>query len=150
RDHRLRQVFERIVVWSIVTGVLWLAGAALDPDQRLLLWIPALALDLLAPVAGYWLPGRGRALTSDYDVHGNHFAERCHQFILIALGESIVIAGATAAHGGMTATDVLCLVIAFIETVALWWLYFGAPGERSRSAVVESDDPGRVARDAYT
>jgi low temperature requirement protein LtrA len=150
RDHRLRDVFERIVVWSIVTGILWLLGAAVDPDQRVLFWIPALALDLVAPLTGYWLPGRGRARTTDYDVEGNHFAERCQQFVLIALGESIVVAGATAAQGGMTSTDVLCLVIAFIETVALWWLYFGAPIARSRSAVVESDDPGRVARDAYT
>src|ERR671914_636157 len=59
REHRLRDVFERLVVWSALTGVLWLAGAALDGDQRLLLWIPALGLDLAAPVAGYWLPGRG-------------------------------------------------------------------------------------------
>src|SRR5215475_2471880 len=137
RDHRLRDVFERIVVWSIATGILWLVGAAVDPGQRVLFWIPALALDLAAPLAGYWLPGRGRALTTDYDVEGNHFAERCQQFVLIALGESIVVTGATAAKGGMTSTDVLCLVIAFIGTVALWWLYFGAPVASSRSAVVE-------------
>ena len=34
-----------------MSGALWLAGATLDTDQRLLLWIPALALDLVAPVA---------------------------------------------------------------------------------------------------
>ena len=62
RRHRLRDVFERLVVWSAASGVLWLAGAALDSDQRLLLWIPALALELAAPAAGYWLPGRGRAV----------------------------------------------------------------------------------------
>ena len=43
-------------------------------DQRLLLWIPALALELAAPAAGYWLPGRGRAATTDYDIEGTHFA----------------------------------------------------------------------------
>src|SRR3954449_11372937 len=30
RDHPLRDVFERLVGWSVVSGVLWLAGAALD------------------------------------------------------------------------------------------------------------------------
>ena len=69
-------------------------------DQRLLLWIPALALDLAAPVAGYWLPGRGRAATTDYDIEGGHFAERCQLFIIIALGESIVVTGASAADAG--------------------------------------------------
>jgi low temperature requirement protein LtrA len=150
RDHRLRDVFGRLVTWSVVTGALWLAGAALEPDQRLLLWVPALALDLAAPVAGYWLPGRGRAVTTDYDIEGNHFAERCRLFILIALGESIVVTGATASQVGLTASVVACLVVAFAETVVLWWLYFGSPAERAHAAVSASDDPGRVARDAYT
>jgi low temperature requirement protein LtrA len=150
RGHPLRDVFERLVAWSVVSGVLWLAGAALHGDRRLLLWIPALAIDLAAPAAGYWLPRRGRAATTDYDIEGGHFAERCQGFIIIALGESIVVTGATAANAGLTATVVLCLVIAFLETAALWWLYFGAAAEHSRAVMTASDDPGRLARDAYT
>jgi low temperature requirement protein LtrA len=150
REHRLRDVFERLVAWSALTGVLWLVGAALDGDQRLLLWIPALAVDLAAPVAGYWLPGRGRAATTDWDIEGGHFAERCQLFIIIALGESIVVTGATAASAGLTPTVVVCLVVAFLETAALWWLYFGATAERSSAAMSAAEDPGRLARDAYT
>jgi low temperature requirement protein LtrA len=150
RRHRLRDVFERLVVWSAASGVLWLAGAALDSDQRLALWIPALMLELAAPAAGYWLPGRGRAATTDYDIEGGHFAERCHLFIIIALGESIVVTGATASEAGMTSTVVLCLVVAFVQTAALWWLYFGATAEQARITLSTCDDPGRLARDAYT
>jgi low temperature requirement protein LtrA len=150
RRHRLRDVFERLVVWSAASGVLWLAGAALDSDQRLILWIPALALELAAPAAGYWLPGRGRAVTTDYDIEGSHFAERCQVFIIIALGESIVVTGATASAAGLTSTVVLCLIVAFVETAALWWLYFGATTEHARITLSTCDDPGRLARDAYT
>ncbi|MFN8215155.1 MAG: low temperature requirement protein A [Solirubrobacterales bacterium] len=150
RSHRLRDVYERVLLWSIASGALWLAGAALGADHRLALWLPALGVDLLAPVAGYWLPGRGRASTSDYDIEGGHFTERCQLFILIALGESIVVAGGTAAEGGLTPTVVLSLVVAFLETVALWWLYFGTPAEQLRAAVIASQEPGRLARDAYT
>jgi low temperature requirement protein LtrA len=150
RDHPLRSVFERLVAWSVVSGALWLGGAALEGDHRLLLWAPALVIDLLAPVAGYWLPGRGRAATTDYDVDGGHFAERCQGFIIIALGESIVVTGATAAAAGLGATVVACLIVAFLETAALWWLYFGAAAQHSREAMRASDDPGRLARDAYT
>jgi low temperature requirement protein LtrA len=150
RRHRLRGVFERLVVWSAASGVLWLAGATLDSDQRLLLWIPALALELAAPAAGYWLPGRGRAATADYDIEGGHFAERCQVFILIALGESIVVTGATASAAGLTSTVVLCLVVAFVETAALWSLYFGATAEHARITMSTCDNPGRLARDAYT
>ena len=143
-------MFERLLVWSAASGVLWLAGATLDSDQRLLLWLPALALELAAPAAGYWLPGRGRAATTDWDVEGAHFAERCQVFIIIALGESIVVTGATAAAAGLTATVVLCLVVAFAETAALWWLYFGAAAEQARVSIRDYEDPGRLARDAYT
>src|SRR4051812_8275445 len=150
REHRLRDVFERLVVWSAVTGVLWLAGATLDGDQRLLLWIPALAVDLAAPFAGYWLPGRGYAATTDWDIEGGHFAERCQLFIIIALGESIVLTGATASAAGLSSIALGGLVVAFVETAALWWVYFGATAERARVTMSTCEDPGRFARDAYT
>jgi low temperature requirement protein LtrA len=150
RDQPLRDVFERLVVWSAASGVLWLAGAALPGDRRLLLWIPAAVLDLCAPFAGYWLPRRGRAVTTDWDIEGRHFTDRCQGFIIIALGESIVVTGATAANAGLTSTVVLCLGIAFLEIAALWWLYFGAVAERSRDVMSTCEDPGRLARDAYT
>jgi low temperature requirement protein LtrA len=150
RRRRLRDVFERLVVWSAASGVLWLTGTMLDSDERLVVWIPALALELAAPVVGYWLPGRGRAATTDYDIEGTHFAERCQVFIIIALGESIVVTGATASQAGLTSTVVLCLVVAFVETAALWWLYFGATAEHARVTISSCDDSGRLARDAYT
>jgi low temperature requirement protein LtrA len=150
RGHPLRDVFERLVGWSAVSGVLWLAGAALPGDRRLLLWIPAVVLDLGAPYAGYWLPRRGHGVTTDWDIDGGHFTDRCQGFIIIALGESIVVTGATAADAGLSSTVVVCLGVAFLQTAALWWLYFGAVAERSRQVMSTSQDPGRLARDAYT
>ena len=150
REHPLRDVFERLVGWSAASGALWLMGAALPGDRRLELWIPALALELCAPLAGYWLPRRGHAVTTDYDIEATHFTDRCEGFIIIALGESIVVTGATAAAAGLSSAVVACLGVAFVETAALWWLYFGAVAERSRQAMTACDDPGRLARDAYT
>src|SRR4051794_40782616 len=150
RREPLREVFERLVGWSGASAVLWLAGAALPGDRRLLLWIPAAVLELCAPFAGYWLPGRGHAVTTDYDIEGGHFTDRCQAFIIIALGESIVVTGATAADAGLTPTVVVCLGIAFVETAALWWLYFGVVAEHSRRVMTTCEDPGRLARDGYT
>ena len=45
------------------------------------------------------------------------------RFIIIALGESIVVTGATAVDAGLSATVVLCVGVAFLQTAALWWLY---------------------------
>ena len=149
-DHPLRDVFQRVAAWSVLGGVLWLAGSELDGDSRLFLWAPALLVEFCAPVAGYWLPGRGRAATTDWDIEGGHFTGRCEAFIIIALGESIVLTGATAAHVGLSATVSLSLSVAFLETAALWWLYFGAAAERTRDTMRTCADPGRLARDAYT
>ena len=150
RPHALREVFERLLGWSVVAGLFWLTGAALHGDAKLLIWVPALALELLAPLVGYWMPGRGATSTAYGDIEGGHFAERCQGFVIIALGESIVVTGATAAAAGLTRTGVLCLTIAFVETAALWWLYFGAAAEHSKAAMTASDDAGRLARDAFT
>ena len=150
RGHPLRRTFERITVWSIASGVLWAAGLMEQGDRRLFWWLPALALELLAPAVGYATPWLGRSLTNDYDVEGGHFAERCQGFIIIALGESIVVTGATAAGVGLTNTIVFALVVAFLETAALWWLYFGEGAAHAREDIASSDDAGRLARDAYT
>jgi low temperature requirement protein LtrA len=148
--HPLRAVFERIVAWSLAAGALWVAGAFVDGDARLLLWVPALAIELVAPLVGYRTPGRGVSRTADYTVDGGHFAERCQGFVIIALGESIVLTGATAADAGLRTEVVLALAVAFLATSALWWLYFGEVAEHSRRQMAESEDPGSLARDAYT
>ncbi len=87
--------FQHILVWLSVAGLVWLAGAFVQDAQRLLLWSLALAIDLAAPWAGYWVPGFGRSTTTDWDVEGGHMAERCALFIIIALGESLLVTGAT-------------------------------------------------------
>lgn len=150
RDHRLRPVFERLVAWSCASAVLWIAGAAVDEAARPWVWGAALAIDLTAPLVGYAFPGLGRSLTTDWDVEGAHFAERFQSFVIIALGESIVVTGATASSRGLTASSVVALAVAFFVSGALFWLYFGEVAEHSMSDIVEAADPGSIARDAYT
>jgi low temperature requirement protein LtrA len=150
RDHPLRRVFGRLVVWSCFSAPLWIAGAAVDEAARPWVWGAALALDLIAPLAGYFTPSLGRVQTTDWTVEGAHFAERFQSFVIIALGESIVITGATASSRGLTASSVLALGVAFFVTGSLFWLYFGEMAKGSMRTIAESDDPGGLARDAYT
>jgi low temperature requirement protein LtrA len=150
RVHPLRRIFERLVAWSLGSGVLWIAGALVSPSARLAVWGAALAVDLIAPLLGYWTPGLGRSATADYAVEGGHFAERFQAFIIIALGESIVVTGATASNAGLSTSVVLALGVAFLGTGALWWLYFGEVAAHSRRDLAGAEDPGRLARDAYT
>jgi low temperature requirement protein LtrA len=150
RDHQLRLIFARLLFWSVLVGGFWIAGGLVDPSARLLVWGAALAIDLLSPVLGYPTPRLGRSRTDDYDIEGGHFAERCQGFIIIALGESVVVTGATASAAGLGAQTVAALVLAFAATAALWWLYFDAVADYSRRDLAASPEAGRLARDAYT
>ena len=57
----------------------------------------ALAIDYTAPLFLYWVPGRRRLKSTSWEVETSHFAERFQLFIIIALGEAIVVTGATTA-----------------------------------------------------
>ncbi len=150
REHALRVTLERILYWSVLSGALWLVGAFVSDHLRLALWGPALLIDLVAPILGYWVPRLGRLQSNDYPVEGGHFAERFQSFIIIALGESIVVTGATASAKGLSTTVVIALAGAFLGTGALWWLYFGEVAEHSRRRLAEAEDTGVLARDAYS
>ena len=117
---------------------------------RLWLWTPALLLEYAAAWLGYWTPGLGRSTTADWRVSGAHMAERCGLFVIIALGESILVTGATFSKAPWTTEIVTAFAAAFLGSVAMWWIYFNAVASRSSQAIAASSDPGRLARSAYT
>ncbi|WP_007512180.1 low temperature requirement protein A [Pseudofrankia sp. EUN1h] len=144
--------FVQILAWSVLSAPLWIVGGFVDGDARWAPWGAALLVDLIAPLVLYWIPGMGSTPTSQWQVDGNHFAERFQLFVIIALGESIVLAGATASESDLTVAVVVALGVAFILSTALWWLYFGQVSEVvarriGRSAPTEA---GQLGRDVYT
>jgi low temperature requirement protein LtrA len=147
------QNFRQILAWSVLSAPLWVAGAVVDADGlRWALWLGALGLDLAGPLASYWLPGFGHTPMSQWQIEGAHFGERFQLFVIIALGESIVLAGATASDTGLSIEVVCALLFAFLSSTALWWLYFGQVAsmafERIRMATPE--ERGKIGRDIYT
>ena len=146
----LQKNFERILAWCVVSGSLAVAGGLTHGFPRALLWLLAVAVDVTGGLAGFATPFLGRSRTLDWTIEGGHFAERCQAFILIALGESIVIIGATMSGiDHITGTAVAAFVVAFAGSVAMWSLYFDRSAGASAELIEASDDPGRVARDAY-
>ena len=61
-----------------------------------------------------------RIVASAWDVASEHFAERFQLFVIIALGESIVITGATTSELALKDGVVAAFVAAFIGSAALW------------------------------
>jgi len=149
RGHALEANFQRILAWCVASSAFAVAGGLAHGNTRALLWLGSVCVDLLGGVVGFFTPGLGRSRTSDWTIEGGHFAERCQGFILIALGESIVIIGATLTGMKVTAASVIAFVVAFAGSVALWWLYFDQSAEAAAEKIARSDDPGRLGRSAY-
>jgi low temperature requirement protein LtrA len=142
--------FVRIGLWHLTDAPLWIAGALVDGPLRITLWGTAVALETFAPVVGFYVPGLGRSRTADWVVEGAHMAERCGLFVIIALGESVLITGANFASLTWTPATVAAFVVAFVGSVAMWAVYFNIGAERSSRLIAGSDDPGRLARNGYT
>ena len=149
RGHRLQANFERVLVWCLASGALAVGGGFAHGSARYVLWLLAVGVDLAGGAVGFVTPGLGRSHTSDWTIEGGHFAERCQAFILIALGESIVIIGAALTEKSVSVPNVTAFVVAFAGSVALWWLYFDQSAEAAAEKIASSDDPGRLGRSAY-
>src|SRR4051794_12771294 len=140
----------RILTWFVAAGVFWVAGAVADGEARTALWLIALAIDYSGPVALFWIPGRPFVGEAAWQVSTAHFSERFGLFIIIALGESIVVTGATVSGVDLDAPILTAFATAFLTTAAMWWLYFTYVARVAERRLEPAANRTRMARDAYT
>jgi low temperature requirement protein LtrA len=140
----------RITAWLSVSAVFWILGGLAEGHSRLALWAVALGIEYISPVVRFWIPKYGASSVADWVVEGGHMAERCAGFIIIALGESIVVTGATFADLTWTTENVTAFTSAFVGSIAMWWIYFHKGAEAGSEQISRSSEPGRLARLAYT
>jgi low temperature requirement protein LtrA len=145
-----RERAARILAWFIAAGLLWIAGGFADGAARTALWLGALLIDYSAPFVTYWIPGRPRFDPAVWEVGTGHFAERFQLFIIIALGETIAITGATTSQLELTSATVTAFALAFLSTAALWWLYFSLVAAIAERRLAQAEHRTQLARDAYT
>jgi len=141
----------RATLYFVGSAPLWIAGG-LDPDpmRRLLWWIGALAIETAGPFTMFYVPGIGRSKLEDWQISGAHMAERCGLFIIIALGEGIIMTGATFAALPPSNAAILAFLSAFLGSVAMWWIYFDVGAKRGSELIEHDQRPGLIGRQAYT
>jgi low temperature requirement protein LtrA len=132
-------------VYASVVGLgVVLAGGLVDDPARTWVWVAAIAIDLVAAsLAG------GHGL---WDLNAEHFSERHGLFVIIALGESLIVAGRSVASEPRTTALVLSAGGVITVACLLWWTYFAQLKEAMEEAFAEvpTDDLGTLARDAYS
>ncbi|MBR0826766.1 low temperature requirement protein A [Bradyrhizobium manausense] len=140
----------RILAWLCVSAVLWVLGGFADGQTRLWLWGAAVIWEYISPAARFWVPKLGFSSVEAWAVEGGHMAERCAGFIIIALGEAIVVNGATFAELDWTSENILAFLAALTGAIAMWWIYFHKGAEAGSELLSKSMESGRLARLAYT
>jgi low temperature requirement protein LtrA len=140
----------RILTWLSVSAIFWVLGGFAGGQSRLWLWGVALTIEYIAPAALFWIPKLGPSSVEAWAVEGGHMAERCAGFIIIALGEAIVVNGATFADLTWTSDIVGAFLSAFVGSIAMWWIYFHKGAEAGSELISKSAESGRLARLAYT
>ena len=145
RGRALGEHFVNDLVWELLIGVLWVAGAVANGDARLVLWGVAVVATHGGAWALHWLPGRGQRIDLEHtEIAGGHLIERFRLFFIIALGETVLTTGNAFTDEPFELERLLALAISFTGTVALWWCYF----QRAEGIGVEvaetAEDAGAV------
>ena len=142
RGRALGEHFVNDLVWEVLTGAFWVAGAIASDDARLVLWGIAVVATLIGVWSLHWLPGRGRFADLEHTgIAAGHLVERFRLFFLIALGETVMTTGNAFTEEPFEMTRLLALTIGFTGTVALWWCYF----QRAERIGIERADSDEAA-----
>ncbi|MEU8179349.1 low temperature requirement protein A [Micromonospora sp. NPDC049044] len=138
----------RFLFWFLVSGVLWIIGAVTD-TERWWIWTVAIAIDLLAAAARYPTPGLGRVPLDQYDRTTAHLGERYQQFVILALGDIILVPTLQLSRSEFDRLRIIALLCAFAIMLLLWQIYVYRAGELLETAAASV--PGRSTRIApYT
>jgi low temperature requirement protein LtrA len=107
-------------------------------------WGIAILLDIVAATIG--------ARSEHWQIHPEHFTERHGLFVIIALGESLIVAAAGVASARWTGLLLGTGVLAVAATCALWWSYFVLAKDRLEHALAASRGArqSEMARDAFS
>jgi low temperature requirement protein LtrA len=136
-----------VIRWSALSSIgllLVLVGAAVEPSTRPWIWLLAILADLVAAAIA------GRSTTWDLDA--GHLSERHGLFVIIAIGESLIIAGTAVANDERTFALASAAVAAILVAALLWWTYFGWLKEALEDAYASAppERNGPLARDAFS
>ena len=130
-------------VFTLISSIGFVAiliGCFADPSHRIWWWSAAIVIDMLAVLISGQLEG--------WHLHPKHFSERHGLIIIIALGESLIVAAS--AVSGQERSQELIIVggLAVIVTCLLWWNYFAWIAEHleeyfSRKTGIDNVKTGR-------
>jgi low temperature requirement protein LtrA len=148
RGHPRQPTVARILIWSAPAAALWTAGAASGGTGRGLLWTTAVILEYSGAALNWPTPRFGRPADGEWAVGivTEHLAARYKQFLLIALGDAVLVAGSSL--NGFSVDQSTAFVASFVTTVLFWRIYFHHPNLSPTSDPEAARRANRIAQRA--
>jgi low temperature requirement protein LtrA len=142
-DRDLLAAVRRLTPSTVVGAALIIGAGFAHGGLKPALWVAALVVDYLGPLAG---GGSG------WDVRPAHFAERHGLILIIALGESFIAIGVGAAGMGIGTGVIVTAVLGLVVATSFWLGYFDFFAIRGQQMLAEARGARRVAlaRDVYS
>lgn len=134
----------RFAIWFAVSGVAWLVGALVGERLRAVLWALALLVDYVASGFRYPVPWLGRVPLDQYGKAGEHLGERYQQFMILALGDLILVPTIRYSETEPNAARTTAFLVTFATALLLWQIYVYRAGSLLLTLV--NRKPGRVVR----
>jgi low temperature requirement protein LtrA len=136
-----------LYVWaglSIVGLVAVLGGAFSNPLARVWWWLAAIGLDFIAGLFGGNKEG--------WNIRAKHFSERHSLIVIIALGESLIVAAGAVSTGERTIGLAVAGGLAVLVTCLLWWSYFAWIREHMEHALLHASGISKTSmgRDVFS
>lgn len=146
REDPLRKNFQRILGWLSISAIFWVAGGVTHDETRMMLWAIAVLCEYISPMIGFRLPVLGGSISHhEWIIEGHHLAERCQLFVIVALGETILITGATLSK--LTTWEppvIIAALVAFASSLTMWWIYFDTGSVAGSHAITKAENPGQM------
>lgn len=133
----------RFLFWFLVSGVFWITGAV-SGTVNWGLWAIAITIDLVSAAARYPTPRVGRVPLDQYERTTGHLGERYQQFVILALGDIILVPTLQVSKGELAGLRVTALFGAFAMMLLLWQIYVFRAGELLEAGA-RLGRPARVA-----
>jgi low temperature requirement protein LtrA len=141
----------RLTIWFMVSAIFWFAGAlTADLTLRLVLWTIAIGIEYLGPVSRYWVPGLRSSYIGGIPIRGGHIAERAGLFVIIAIGESVLVTGTAYAGNPIDGPNTLAFFGSITGSILLWLIYFSRAESGGRRFITRHSNPSLVAANSYT
>ena len=140
----MREAVKTFASLSLAGLLAVLAGGYLGGQYQYWLWGAAILLDIVAAALG----GRSEA----WNLYPRHFAERHGLFVIIALGETLIIAASAVTEEFWNGNLLVVSFLSVAITCCLWWIYFYRTKDVLEHSVASAvgAERSKMARDVFS